>query len=76
MDDAREKELDEYEARFGKYVEEHGPFGMIGFNVGAQGFQIYWNDDPDLTEEQNNEGRRWFKRMLCSALHNLVKAES
>lgn len=74
--DARQKELDAYEERFGQYVEEHGPFGMMGLKVGNQGFPIHWHDDPEMTDEQNAEGRRWFKRMLCNALHNLVQEQT
>lgn len=75
-DAARQAELDGYEERFGKYVQEHGPFGMMGLKIGNQGFPIAWNDDPEFTAEQNAEGRRWFKRMLCNALHVLVENET
>ena len=77
MDDAaRQVELDEHEARFGHYVEENGPFDMMGLKIGNQGFPIYWTDDPELTKAENAQGRRWFKRMLCNALHVLVENET
>lgn len=72
----REKELDGYEARYGKYVQERGPFGNMSLTVGVQRFPVFWEDDPDLTKQENDAGRRWFKRMLCNALHNLVEAET
>ena len=72
---ARKVELDGYEAQYGKYVNEHGPFDMIQLKVGVQGFPIYWEDDPEETRETNAEHRRWFKRMLCCALHNLVEEQ-
>lgn len=73
---ARQVELDGYEARYGKYVNEHGPFAMPQIKVGVQSFPIFWEDDPELTPELNAEQRRWFKRMLCCALHHLVEAET
>lgn len=76
MDEARQKELDQYEARFGKYVDEHGKFGMMAFTVGVQSFPIFWEDDPEASKEENDAHRKWFKRMLCNAIHNLVDAES
>ena len=76
MNGTRQEELDGYEARFGKYLQEQGPFGMMGLKVNNQGFPIHWSDDPELSDQQNAEGRRWFKRMLCNALHELVKAET
>lgn len=74
--DARQVELDEYEKRYGKYVEEHGPFAMLRLTVGPQSFPIYWEDDPEESPEMNEEQRRWMKRMLCCALHHLVEAET
>lgn len=69
----RKAELDEYEARYGKYVFEHGPFAMMRLQIGVQGFPIFWEDDPDESAEINAEARRWMKRMLCCALHHLVE---
>lgn len=77
MSDAekRQAELDGYEAKYGKYVADRGPFDMLRFTVGPQSFPIYWEDDPDQSQEQNDAERRWFKRMVCCALHHLVEAE-
>jgi hypothetical protein len=73
--DARQLELDAYEARFGKYVEEHGLFNMLSIRVGVQSFPVYWEDDPENSDEVNAKERRWFRRMICCALHHLVAAE-
>ena len=75
-DPAREQELDAYEARFGKYVEEQGRFGIMSLKVGVQSFPIFWKDDDQATAEVNAADRRWFKRALCCALNELVKAET
>lgn len=72
---AREAELDAYEARYGKYVDETGPFNMPRIKVGPQSFPVFWEDDPEQSAELNAEERRWFKRMLCCALHHLVEGE-
>lgn len=74
--DARQAELDGYEAQFGKHVIEHGPFDMLRLNVGVQSFPIYWEDDPELSAELNAKQRLWFKRMICCALHHLVAEHS
>ena len=76
MSDARQIELDGYEARFGKYVEERGKFGKVSLTVGKQSFPVFWEDDEDLSDAENDESRRWFRRVLCNALHELVKAET
>lgn len=73
---ARQAELDLYEARFGKYVQENGPFGMLGLKIGVQRFPIHWEDDPAESSATNAAERRWFKRMLCCALHHLIEAET
>ena len=75
MDPAREKELDEYEERYGKYVVERGSFGAPTLRVGVQSFAFYWDDDPSMTNDENDQHRRWYKRMVCCALHHLVEAE-
>lgn len=74
--DARKVELDGYEAQYGKYVQERGPFDMISITIGPQRFPVFWEDDPESSDEQNAEERRWFKRMICCALHHLVVAET
>ncbi|MEL8056263.1 MAG: hypothetical protein AAGK66_08920 [Pseudomonadota bacterium] len=73
--EARRKELDAYEEIYGQYVKERGPFGMISITVGVQSFPIFWEDDPEFDEQTNSEGRRWFKRMICCALHHLVEEQ-
>lgn len=72
---ARERELDGYEGRFGKYFNEHGTFGKPALRVGVQSFALDWDDDPELTDAENAAHRRWFKRMLCCALHHLVEEQ-
>lgn len=72
---ARQAELDGYEDRYGKYVNEHGPFAMPQIKIGIQSFPVFWEDDPEETPETNAEQRRWFKRMLCCALHHLVEEQ-
>jgi hypothetical protein len=74
--DDRQAELDLYEARYGKYVQERGRFGMVSMKVGVQSFPIFWEDDPERTLEQNDWDRKWFKRMLCCAIHHLVTEQT
>lgn len=74
--DDRQRELDGYEAIYGKYVNLRGPFNMIHLKIGVQGFPIFWEDDPEETAEANEAHRRWFKRMLCCALHHLVEEQN
>jgi hypothetical protein len=48
---------------------------MPRLTVGVQSFPIFWEDDPANSDNVNAAERRWFKRMLCCALHHLVEAE-
>lgn len=73
---ARKSELDGCEAQFGKYVREYGPLNMVHLTVGVQGFSVFWEDDPAQSPATNAAQRRWFKRMLCCALHHLVENEA
>ena len=73
---AREKELDGYEARFGKYVNEHGTFGKVSLQIGSQSFAIERFDADQDDGEEDAVHRRWYKRMLCNALHNLVEEQN
>ena len=75
LSEAREAELDRYEARFGQYVIERGTFDMLQLKIGVQSFPVFWEDNPECSEDVNNLERRWFKRMLCCAMHHLVEEQ-
>lgn len=74
--DEREKELDAYEAQYGKYVRENGAFGMPSLVIENQQFALHWQYDQYYSETSNAEHKQWFTRMLCCALHHLVEAEA